>query len=194
MPSFFSIVTYLNYKKIGITILIFFITFLLPDILLKLFVQKENNKLIYETKNVNSNLILCLNASIPLKDALKYVCTYIEYKRVELYFKKFSEDYEKYKFNIKKASLILLSKFSSLELRDFVDVLVQNENNGNIVEALEQYSEMLDIAYSKYVKSQSDKRLIYVVMGTILMLFNIMAIILYPIAIQVFESLQIIFS
>ena len=42
--------------------------------------KKENNKLIYEIKNVNSNLILCLNASIPLKDALKYVCTYIEYK------------------------------------------------------------------------------------------------------------------
>lgn len=193
-PIILSIVTYFNYKQIGITILIFSITFLIPDILIKLFIQKENNKLIYEIKNVNSNIILCLNATIPLKDALKYVCNYIEYKRFKMYFQKFSENYEKYKFNIKKASLNLISKFSSVELQEFMDVIVQNENNGNLTEALEQYNDLLEITYNKYIKSQADKRLIYVVMGTILMLFDIIAIILYPIAIQVLDSLQIIFS
>lgn len=194
LPTILSVVTYFNYKQISITILIFSITFLIPDILIRLFIQKENNKLIYETKNVNSNLILCLHATIPLKDALKYVCNYIQYKRFKIYFQIFSENYEKYKFNIKKASINLISKFNSVELREFIDVIVQNENNGNLAEALEQYNDMLDITYNKYIKSQSDKRLIYVVMGTILMLFNIIAIILYPIAIQVLDSLQIIFS
>lgn len=194
LPLFLSIITYINYNQIIITILIFSTTFFIPDILIKLFIQKENNKLIHEIKNVNSNIILCLNASIPLKDALKHVCNYIEYKRFKLHFQKFAENYEKYKFNLKKASLNFTSKFVSNELNEFIDVVVQNENNGSLAESLEQYNDLLDIKYNKYIKSQADKRLMYVVIGTIVMLFNIITIILYPIAMQVLESLQIIFS
>ena len=76
----------------------------------------------------------------------------------------------------------------------FLQILIQSENEGCIIENLKRFSETLELSYSKYLRSVANKRLGLVVSGTVLMLINIILVSMYPIVIQVINNLQTIFS
>ena len=97
-------------------------------------------------------------------------------------------------FNLRKAADKLLLKFKSSELEMFLQILIQSENEGCIIENLERFNETLELSYSKYLRSIANKRLGLVVSGTVLMLINIIVVSMYPIAVQVINNLQTIFS
>jgi len=188
------IIAIVNYKTLLIPLLLFISSFFSLDYLIYLYKKEEDTKLIDELKNLTSNLILCLSTYAPLKLAFKNAGKALRYKRFIITFEDFIRDYEMNGYNLNKALKRLEEKFDSYDLSVFTSLLRQGEREGNLIENLERFSETLDLNYFKYLKRQSAKRLLYVTLGTVLSLINIMLVVMYPIIVKVMGNLQSIFS
>lgn len=188
------IVSLVNYKSLLIPIVLFVVVFFIPNILIKSYVKSQNIQLIKELKIINSSIILQLSAFVPFKDALKATVNNIQDKRIKKHFARFVYEYEIMGFNIKKPAEKLLQKFKSSELNCFLQVLIQCENEGNIIENLERFNTTLELSYFKYLNSQSVKRMTYLIIGTVMMLLNIAVLCMYPMLVQMNNSLEMIFS
>jgi hypothetical protein len=71
---------------------------------------------------------------------------------------------------------------------------MQGENEGEIIESLERYKEVLEINYFKYLKRKGATKTLYVTLGTVVSLINLVLVVMYPIIMQVFNNLQLIFA
>ena len=138
--------------------------------------------------------MLSLSAYSTLEYALSIAKKTITYPRLVVEFEKFIYEYKMNGYNIKQAAINLQKKFNSYELSLFVSTLIQGDNEGNLLEDLEKFSETLELNYFKYLKKKSAERLLYVTLGTILSLVNIVLVVMYPMFKQVIDNLQIIFS
>jgi len=72
--------------------------------------------------------------------------------------------------------------------------LIQGDAEGNLLENLEKFAETLELNYFKYLKKKSAERLMYVTLGTVISLVDIVLVVMYPIFKQVIDNLQVIFS
>lgn len=187
------IISLINYKSLIIPMILGATIYFFPNILLNNFLKSQNIKLIKEIKKINNSLILKLSAHVPQAEAIKTMIETIQDKRIKKYFSKFAYDYEVLGFNFKRAADRLLPKFKSPELEIFLQILIQSESNGSIIENLERFSNTLELSYSKYLRSIANKRLVLVVMGTVIMLINIILVSMYPIIVQVINNLQMVF-
>ena len=187
-------VSFVNYKSFGIPIVLLVIVFFIPNLLIKSYVKSQNVQLIKELKSINSSLILQLSAFVPFKDALKSAMSNVQDKRIKKHFLRFVYEYEIMGYNLKKPAERLLVKFKSQELQLFLQVLMQCENEGNIIENLERFNLTLELSYFKYLNSQAVKRMTYLVIGTIIMLLNIAVLCMYPMLVQMNNNLEMIFS
>lgn len=187
-------VSFVNYKSFGIPIVLLVIVFFIPNLLIKSYLKSQNVQLIKELKSINSSLILQLSAFVPFKDALKSAMSNVQDKRIKKHFLRFVYEYEIMGYNLKKPAERLLVKFKSQELQLFLQVLMQCENEGNIIENLERFNLTLELSYFKYLNSQAVKRMTYLVIGTIIMLLNIAVLCMYPMLVQMNNNLEMIFS
>ena len=189
-----SIIAYINYRNAYIPIFLFLLSFYSVNYLIYQYKKEEKIKLINEIRNFNLNLVLYLSAYTPLKTALKYSIKALSYERFLKSMEKFVYLYEATGYNLIKSIRELENKFDSHELCMFLNLLKQGEKEGKLIENLERFGETLELSYFKYVKRQSSKQLAYVSIGTVLLLGNIALIVMYPLAIEIINSLQTIFS
>ena len=188
------ILAILNYKSIKIPIILFLISFFTPNYLINNHTKNEKNILINEVKNITNSVILSLSAYGTLEQALLTAKNTLQHPRLIKEFEKFIYEYKMYGYNIKQAAINLENKFKSYELSLFLNTLIQGEKEGNLLEDLKKFSETLDLNYFKYLKKKSAERLMYVTLGTVISLLNIVLVVMYPIFKQVIDNLQIIFS
>lgn len=191
---FILLISIINYRSIFVPLVLFLISFFVVDYLLYSYKKNEKIQLINELRKLISSLILCLTSYTSLKDALKISIEALDYKRFKEAYKDFIYFYEMSGFNINQASKKLEDKFSSYELNLFLSVLRQSEREGNLLENLEKCEDTLNFNYFKYLKRKSATRLLYVALGTVLSLINIILIVMYPIFIQVVNNLKVIFT
>lgn len=191
-PIFF-LIAYINYQNIIISFLLFIITFYLVDFLIYLYKKEENVKIINEIKNFNLNLILYLSCYAPLKTALRNSINSLSYPRIIKAFNRFVYIYEATGYNLFKASKEIEKKFNSYELNMFINLLKQGEKEGKLIENLERFDETLELSYFKYLKRQSDKQLVYVIIGCMLSLGSMSLVVIYPMIIDIMNNLQKIF-
>ena len=188
------LISLLNYRTLTVPSILFITIFFIPNIIIKNHVKSQNIKLIKELKVLNSNLMLQLSAYVPFKDALKNSVEQIGDVYIKKNFNKFVYDYEVMGFNIRKPAEKLVSKFKSDELVSFMQMLLQCEDEGNIIENLERFDATLKMSYFKYLNSQAIKRTIYMILGTVIMLINITILCVYPMLVQMYSNLNMIFS
>lgn len=189
-----SIIAFLNYNSLKAGIVFYLISFFTPNYLVYNFKNKEKYILINEIKNLTSSIILNLSAYATLEQSLTSSAKVLEYKRFEEAYNKFIYEYKMSGYNLKDASLRFEKQFLSYELSLFLSTLVQGSIEGNLLENMEKLSETLELNYFKYLKKKSQERLLYVTLGTVISLVNIILIVMYPIFKQVVDNLQIIFS
>ena len=194
LPIVIFIIGILNYKSIKISIILFLISFFTPNYLIYSYTKDEKNILINEIKNLTNSIVLSLSAYGTLEYALNIAKTTLTHPRFILEFDKFIYEYKMYGYNIKQAAINLEKKFNSYELSLFLSTLIQGDVEGNLLEDLEKFSETLELNYFKYLKKKSTERLMYVTLGTVLSLVNIVLTVMYPIFKQVIDNLQVIFS
>lgn len=187
------IIAILNYRSLKIPIVIFLISFFIPDYLIYSYNKTEKTVLINEIKNFTNSIVLSLSAYGTLEHALCTGKNTLTYPRFILEIDKFIYEYKMHGYNIKQAALNLESKFNSYELSLFLSTLIQGDNEGNLLENLQKFSETLELNYFKYLKKKSAQRLMYVTLGTVLSLVNIVLVVMYPMFKQVIDNLQVIF-
>lgn len=194
LSLFLSLVAFLSYKSIKALLIFYLITFFLPDYLIHIFKNKEKNILINEIKSLTSNMILVLSAYGTIEQALEISKNTLVYERFIQAYERFIYEYKMNGYNIRLASIKLEKEFSSYELNLFISTLIQGEKEGNLLENLDKLSETLELNYFKYLKKKSKERLLYVTLGTVISLINIILVVMYPMFKQVIDNLQIIFS
>ena len=194
LPLIIFVIAVINYKSIKISLILFLISFFTPNYLLSSYTKTEKNILINEINNLTNSIVLSLSAYGTLEYALNIGGNTLTYVRFKQAFDKFIYEYKMYGYNIKKAAINLENKFDSYELSLFLSTLIQGDVEGNLLENLEKFSETLELNYFKYLKKKSAERLMYVTLGTVISLINIVLVVMYPIFKQVIDNLQVIFS
>ena len=194
LPIIFFIIGILNYVSIKIPLIIFLIFFFTPNYILYSYTKNERNILINEIKNLTNSIVLSLSAYGTLEYALNIAKNSLTYPRLIREFNKFIYEYKMNGYNIKKAALNLENKFNSYELSLLLSTLIRGDVEGNLLENLEKFVDTLELNYFKYLKKKSTERLMYVTLGTVISLINIILVVMYPIFKQVLDNLQVIFS
>lgn len=188
------IISYFNYKSFKVPSMLLIIIFLIPDYLVYSYTKKERNILIGELRNIVNSMIICLSSYATLKDSLILALESIKYKRFKESYEAFVNEYNMNGYRLNEPSKTLERKFNTYELSLFLGTLLQGEKEGSLLEGLEKYKDTLELNYFKYLKQKAGRNLLYVTLGTVLSLINIVIVVMYPILVQVLDSLQLIFS
>ena len=194
LSSLVFLIAYINYNSLKVPCVLYFVIFFIPNYLIYSYKNKEKYLLINELKNITNNLILYLSSYTSLKDSLNLIKPTIKNKRLYLAYDMFLKEYNMNGYKLSLPSRNLESKFESYELSLFLTSIIQGDKEGNVLDAVLKYKETLEFNYFKYLKKKASTRLLYVTFGTILSLINIVLVVMYPILMQVMDSLQIVFS
>ena len=190
--TFFILITFRN-NNFVIGIISFIIIFFLPNLLILLFKRKEALIVINELFKISDNILLSLSSNMTVYESLKICIKNIKYKRLKEYLEMFVLDYEIYNFNIEKAIGNIQDKFNCVEFNMFLDILVQGEKEGKLIENIEMFSDNLEMSYFKTLKYKESKRMTYVVISCIIAVMNISVVTLYPMINEIVTSMTKIF-
>lgn len=188
------IISIINKNNMFVSLSIFCVIFYLPNLLLKMFKKNEKVLIIKELRNITNAIIISMSASVPFEEAINGAVSVIKNKRLKKNYELFTSNYRLFGYNLKKAINLLVEKFEYYEVDLFASTLINSEKEGNVIQALIKYNLILDISYSKYLSQENSKRLMYLTFGTVISLFNIIVIVMYPIFIEVSNNLQTIFK
>ena len=189
----FFILIFFRTSNLIISILYFAVIYFLPNVLIGNFQKNESIKIIKEVKSLTNNLALLLATNITFYDALKVASRSIRYKRFKERFDIFVYDYSLYNFNLKPALLKFQENFSSDEFDMFVNILLQGDKEGKMLEMLEVFENTLDLSQFKYIKKKEREASLLIILASILSLTSIVIITIYPMVIQIFENMNQIF-
>ncbi len=192
--SVIFLISYINYKSIKVPLIVLVTIFFIPDYLIYSFTKKEKHILISELNGIVSSLILSLSSFSSLNQSLELAGKNITYKRFKDAYSLFVKTYVMNGFSLKNPARTLMNKFKSYELTLFLTTLIQGETEGQFIESLERYKEVLEINYFKYLKRKALTKSLYLTLVTVLSLVNLVAIVMYPIIMQVIDNLQLIFA
>lgn len=184
----------INYNSIIITILFSLTGYLLIDIYILMNKKSRNAEICTDLLNVSNSISLQLSANIMLKDSLKkqfQICKNKDFKKAML---EFATKYELSELNVEKPIKELREKFDITELNMFCDSLLQYNKVENIIEILENLSEILKEKYIEKLKSNTRNKIIYITFGVILALGNIILITFYPLFISIGQGFNTIFN
>lgn len=188
------IISIINKNNIVISLSVFCIIFYLPNLLIKMFKNNEKITIINELRNITNAIMISLSASVPFEEAINNAISVIKNKRLRKNYEIFASNYRLSGYNLQKSINQLLEKFDYYEVDLFASTLINSEKEGNVMQALIKYNVILDISYSKYLSKENSKRLMYLTSGTVISLFNIIVIVMYPIFVEVSTNLQMIFK
>lgn len=190
----FFILMFFRTSNLIISFCYFAIIYFLPNVLIRNFQKNESIKIIKEVKNLTNNLALLLATNITFYDALKVASRGIKYKRFKEKYDIFVHDYSLYNFNLKPALNKFQENFYSDEFVMFVNILIQGDKEGKLLEMLEVFENTLDLSTYKYIKKKERKANFYIIIASFLSLVNIVIIAVYPMIIQIFENINQIFK
>lgn len=189
-----GLIAFINYKSIKALVIFYSVSFFIPNYLLYSFKNKEKYILINEIKNLTNSIILNLSAYSTLEQALTRSKVVLTYDRFINEYNKFIYEYKMNGYNLKIATNKLDKKFCSYELSLLLSTLIQGDAEGNLLNNMIKFAETLELNYFKYLKKKSSERLLYVTLGTVISLLNIVLVVMYPMFKQVLDNLQVMFS
>lgn len=174
--------------------LIFLLFFYLPNILVSSYRKKEKIYVINDLQQIINNLQISLVTSNSLYDSLKFSVKNISYIRFKNSFLDFIEEYRMYNYNIKKASEKLIYKFNQKELKTFLEILDGSESISNTLELIERFKQVVTKKEESVLKGYYIKTNLKVVFISLILLCMSFVIVIYPISIQILESLSTILN
>lgn len=183
-----------NYKSSIISIIFFIIGYFLIDLYILLNKKNRDKEICTDLLNVSNSISLQLAANITLKDSLKKqfeICKNKDFKRALL---EFSNKYELSELNAEKPLMELKNKFDILELNMFCNALIEYNKVENIIEILENLSEILKVKYIEKLREATRTKIVYITSGVILALGNIILLVFYPLFISIGQGFNTIFN
>jgi Flp pilus assembly protein TadB len=183
-----------NYKSFLLGVILGIFGFFTLDIYVLLNKRTRNNEICVDLLNVVDSVILQLSAEVSLKDSLRQQyqnCKNESFRKAIL---EFSTQYELSELNIDASLDELQNKFDVMELNMFCNSLKEYNKVGNIIEILENLSDTLKIKYLDKIKEDTRTKVLYMTLGVVLALGNIILITFYPLFISIGQGFNNIFS
>ena len=168
--------------------------FYLPNILVSNYRKKEKVYVINDLQQIINNLQISLVTSNSLYDSLKFSVKNISYIRFKNSFLDFIEEYRMYNYNIKKASEKLIYRFNQKELKTFLEILDGSESISNTLELIERFKQVVAKKEESALKGYYIKTNMKVIFISLILLCMSFVIVIYPISIQILESLNTILN
>lgn len=194
LASIFFLSASFNYNSVLLSIIFPIIGYFLIDIYILINKKTRESAICEDLLNVTNSISLQLSANIPLKDSLKKqfeICKNKDFKKAML---EFSTNYELSELSIEKSLKILQDKFDITEINMFCNALSEYNKVGDITEVLENLTEILKTKYIEKLKETTKKKIVYITLGVIIALCNIVLIIFYPLFISIGQGFSTIFS
>lgn len=184
----------INYNSLVLAILLGSIGFIFIDIYIFAHKKTRDGEICVDLLNVVDSMSLQLSAEVSLKDTLKRQfenCKNKDFKKAIL---EFSMQYELSELNLNAALEELKNKFDILELNMFCNSLKEYNKVGNIIEILDNLSEVLKVKYLEKIKDATRTKVLYITFGVIIALGNIILLTFYPLFISIGQGFNTIFS
>jgi Flp pilus assembly protein TadB len=184
----------LNYPSSIIPIIFLIIGYFFTDFYILLNKKSRDNEICLDLLNVVDSICLQLSADVSLKDAFKKQyenCINRDFKKALIIF---STKYELSELNIDVAIQELKNRFDILEIEMFCSALSQYNKTGNIIEILENLSEILKNKAIKKIKETTNSKIILVTFGVIIAISNIVLLTFYPLFISIGQGFNVIFK
>lgn len=183
-----------NYNSVLIAILFFSIGYFFIDFYILINKKSRDSEICVDLLNVINSICLQLSAHLTLKDSLKRQfenCKNKDFKKAIL---EFSMKYELSELNIDEALDELKNKFDILEINMFCNSLKEYNKIGDVIEILNNLSEILRIKYINKVRETTRTKVLYITFGVIIALGNIILLTFYPLFISIGQGFNTIFS
>ena len=189
------IINLLNYdaKGVGNMLLISLLIFILTDLFFIERVNTFNLKLSYEISNVVEMLLRLLEANVPYKNALILSSNAITNGEFKSFYNDIIYKYEVNQFNNKPIKDICNEKYNNEYLNEYIELIDINLSHNDIKDMLENMLVIISNEKVQYISKEYKKKYInkYIVL---FFLFIIdMALLVYPLIIEMFTSLVTIF-
>lgn len=183
-----------NYHSLIMAIILGIIGFAFLDVYILANKKNRDSEICVDLLNVIDSISLQLSAEVSLKDSLKRQfenCRNKDFKKAIL---EFSMQYELSELNISEALNNLKNKFDILELNMFCNSLKEYNKVGNIIDILDNLSETLKVKYIEKIKDTTRTKVLYITLGVIIALGNIIMLTFYPLFISIGQGFRNIFN
>lgn len=190
----FSVAALFNYRSIFISIVFGVVGYFLIDLYILINKKNRNTEICNDLYNVVNSICLQLSSNVLLKDALKRQyenCKNSDFKKAMV---TFATRYELSELNIDDAIKSLNDSFDILELSLFCNALSEYNKTDNIIEILENLVVSLKSKQLDRIKASTRTKVLYITLGVIIALVNIILLIFYPLFISIGEGFNSIFS
>ena len=184
----------INYHSVYIALVFFIIGYYFIDAYILINKKSRDSEICIDLLNVVNSISLQLSAHLTLKDSLKKQfenCKNKDFKNAIL---EFSMKYELSEFNIDVALDELKSKFDILEINMFCNSLKEYNKVGDIIEILENLSNVLKIKYIEKIRETTRTKVLYITFGVIVALGNIILLTFYPLFTSIGQGFNTIFK
>lgn len=184
----------INYHSVYIALVFFIIGYYFIDAYILINKKSRDSEICIDLLNVVNSISLQLSAHLTLKDSLKKQfenCKNKDFKKAIL---EFSMKYELSEFNIDDALDELKSKFDILEINMFCNSLKEYNKVGDIIEILENLSNVLKIRYIEKIRETTRTKVLYITFGVIVALGNIILLTFYPLFTSIGQGFNTIFK
>lgn len=190
----FLLATSINYNSIVISVVFYIIGYYLIDFYILMNKKSRDKEICTDLLNVSNSISLQLSANISLKDSLKKqfeICKNKDFRKAML---EFAAKYELSELNFDKPIKELKNKFDILEVNMFCNTLMEYNKVENIIEILENLSEILKVKYIAKLQDATKNKILYITFGVVLALGNIILITFYPLFISIGQGFNTIFN
>ena len=131
---------------------------------------------------------------MPLYEAMKRCSDVIQYKRFKDNYITFIEELRIYNFEMSKPSRNLLDKFDYDEVYSLVNILKESKRNDSIIALLDTLKSTISTKIYSNTKNYYLKDTYGIMFLTVLLLLSCFLVVIYPISVQILNSLNIILS
>lgn len=154
----------------------------------------RNNSINNDMLNVVDCLFLQMSANMTLGDALRGLHEVCQNRDLKKEMIKLASEYELSGHNIEKSAEEFQQTFDILEIDLFSSALKQQILSGSSQEALGNLSEILREGYLDRLNIKTKIKSLYVVVGVIVIMIDLLALTMFPIFVDVGEGMKRIFE
>lgn len=183
-----------NYNSFVAMIVLGFIGFTFLDLYIAVSRKIRDAEICEDLMNVTNSISLQLSSYVPLSESLKNQYQNCKNKDLKKAIMIFAAKYELTELNIEEALKDLNGRFDILEVDMFCNTIKQSLKVGNIIELLDNLSDVLKEKYMDKLKGKTRSKILYITFGVMLALMNIILITFYPLFVSIGNNFNQIFS
>ena len=194
LATLFFLVSMKNYDSIIFSTILSLIGFFFIDFYILVNKRARDAEICNDLYNVVNSICIQLSAHVSMKDSLKKQFENCQNDDLKKALIEFSTTYELSELNIDKAIKTLENRFDILEINMFCNALSEYNHTGNVIEVLENLAESLCEKKVNKIKDDTRTKIIYITIGVLIALTNIILLIFYPLFVSIGQSFNNIFK